>query len=114
MRAFICLIMYFSQAMFLRGPYGPLRQVPYAKIGFQNHGSYRENVPVKNHGFKTMYFIGIFEEALKGQLLRQLLARPMGGLLSGFSQAIAQAMFLLGTFSQVSLRQLLARPMGAL
>ena len=27
---------------------------------------YRDNLPVKNDGFKTMFFIGIFEEALMG------------------------------------------------
>ena len=34
---------------------------------------YRENLLVKNNGFKTIFVIGIFEEALKG-LIRPLQA----------------------------------------
>ena len=46
----------------------------YKKSCFKTIVFYRENLPVKNHGFKTIVFIGTFEEALQG------LVRPVGTL----------------------------------
>ena len=43
---------------------------PMTKYGFETIGFYMEIIAVKNHGFKTMFFIGIFEEALKGLIRR--------------------------------------------
>ena len=43
---------------------------PMETYGFKTMVFYRENLPVKNNGFKTLFVIVIFEEALKGCQVR--------------------------------------------
>ena len=45
---------------------GPGLQFSCEKLGFKTIVFHWENLPVKNNGFETVFFIWIFEEALNG------------------------------------------------